>query len=73
VLDRCAHIRCAVVTADLWDVERLPACEHCRARRVERMLRFNISGRAEAPIVCDGARSSGSASVETPIPAGQRA
>ena len=41
-----------VVTADLWDVERLPACEHCRAARVERLRRTNVSGRAEPQISC---------------------
>jgi archaeosine synthase beta-subunit len=52
-LDRCAHIRCSVVTADLWDVERLPACEHCRGARVERMRHFNLTGRAQPPVACD--------------------
>ncbi len=52
-LDRCAHIRSSVVTADLWDVERLPACEHCRAARVERIRRFNLTGRTEPSIACD--------------------
>lgn len=42
----------AVVTADLWDVERLAACADCRAARVARMERLNRSGRLEAPVVC---------------------
>ena len=42
----------AVVTADLWDVDRLPACEHCRAERVERLRRANVSGRAESRVSC---------------------
>jgi uncharacterized Fe-S cluster-containing MiaB family protein len=41
-----------VVTADLWDVERLPGCEHCRSTRIERLRRLNVSGRAEASIAC---------------------
>jgi archaeosine synthase beta-subunit len=53
VLDRCAHIRCAVVTADLWDVERLPACDNCRRTRVERLRHFNLIGRPAPAIVCD--------------------
>jgi radical SAM enzyme (TIGR01210 family) len=52
-LDRCAHIRCAVVTADLWDVERLRACEDCRETRVERLCHFNLTGRPAPGIVCD--------------------
>ena len=41
-----------VVTADLWDAEQLPACEHCRSARVERLRRLNVSGRAEPRITC---------------------
>lgn len=42
----------AVVTADLWDVERLPGCSHCRGARVERLRRQNVSGRREPRITC---------------------
>ncbi|MDB4883575.1 MAG: radical protein [Gemmatimonadetes bacterium] len=52
-LDGCLHLAPAVVTADLWDVERLPACERCRSARVERLRRLNVTGRAELPIECD--------------------
>lgn len=41
-----------VVTADLWDAERLPACEHCRSERVERLRRLNVTGRAGPRIGC---------------------
>jgi hypothetical protein len=51
-LDRCVQFRSTVVTADLWDVERLPACEHCRSDRIERLRRFNVSGTAEPRIAC---------------------
>ena len=51
-LDLCLQFTGAVVTADLWDVERLAACEHCRARRVERMRRLNATASAESPIAC---------------------
>lgn len=51
-LDGCPQFTSAVVTADLWDVERLPACEHCRSGRVERLRRLNQSGRAESRIAC---------------------
>ena len=51
-LDLSLQFTKTVVTADLWDVERLPACEHCRAERVERLRRTNVSGRAEPRISC---------------------
>ena len=52
-LDGCMQFADAVVTADLWDVERLPACEPCRTARVQRMRRLNLSGEGEPPIDCD--------------------
>ena len=52
-LDVSLQFTSAVVTADLWDVDRLPACEQCRAERVERLRRVNVSGRAEPRISCD--------------------
>jgi len=51
-LDLSLQFTNTVVTADLWDIERLPACEHCRAERVERLRRTNVSGRAEPRISC---------------------
>jgi archaeosine synthase beta-subunit len=51
-LDRCLRFAPAVITADLWDVERLPACAACRAMRVDRLRRLNVTGHAEAPLVC---------------------
>jgi len=51
-LDRCLQFTGTVVTADLWDAERLPACEHCRSERIERLRRLNITGRAEPRIDC---------------------
>ena len=41
-LGRCLSLG-AVVTADLWDVDRLPACEACREQRVARLRLMNIS------------------------------
>ena len=52
-LDASLSLGGTVVTADLWDVERLPACDACRARRIERLARLNLTGRAEPGIVCD--------------------
>jgi hypothetical protein len=49
-LERCSQIRSAVVTADLWDVERLPACEACREARVARLRFMNNSPNPQPPI-----------------------
>ena len=51
-LDLSLQFTSAVVTADLWDVDRLPACEHCRAERVEQLRRVNVSGRGESRVSC---------------------
>ena len=52
-LDRCVSIGGTVVAADLWDVERLAVCGACTPRRIERLARLNLTGRAEPAIVCD--------------------
>lgn len=51
-LDLSLQFTSSVVTADLWDVEQLPTCEYCRAERVERLRRVNLSGRAESRVSC---------------------
>jgi archaeosine synthase beta-subunit len=51
-LDDCLQFTSSVVTADLWDVDRMPACEHCRPARVARLRRLNVTGRAEPRIAC---------------------
>ena len=51
-LDLCSHITTAVVTVDTWDLDRLPACEHCRTERIERLQRLNRSGSAQPRIAC---------------------
>lgn len=51
-LDGCAHCTGTVVTADLWDVEPLPACERCRSERIERLRRLNVTGRPEPCVTC---------------------
>jgi radical SAM enzyme (TIGR01210 family) len=51
-LDGCSQIARAVITADLWDVDRLAACEHCRSERIERLRRLNVTGRAEPRVAC---------------------
>jgi archaeosine synthase beta-subunit len=51
-LDRCLGWTNTVVTADLWDVERLSACERCREDRVHRLRRLNLTGHAEPHVLC---------------------
>jgi radical SAM enzyme (TIGR01210 family) len=51
-LDLSVQFTSTVVTADLWDTDRLPACEQCRAERVQRLRRVNVSGRTESRVSC---------------------
>ena len=51
-LDRCAEFAATVVTADLWDVERLIDCSHCGAARVARLRRINMGSRGEPRVRC---------------------
>lgn len=51
-LDACADFGSTVATVDLWDAERLPACESCRTARIERMRCINVIGRAEPRLPC---------------------
>jgi archaeosine synthase beta-subunit len=51
-LDDCLQFTSSVVTADLWDVERLAACERCGSERIARLRRLNVTGRAEPRIAC---------------------
>jgi radical SAM enzyme (TIGR01210 family) len=41
-----------VVTADLWDADRLVGCPACRAPRLARMARMNASGQLEPAVTC---------------------
>ena len=51
-LEHCLQFTPAVVTADLWDVQRLPGCTWCRDARVARMQRMNITGVSAPAVVC---------------------
>ncbi|HEY8836535.1 MAG TPA: hypothetical protein VIO16_02425 [Dehalococcoidia bacterium] len=51
-LDGCLQFTISVVTADLWDVERLPVCGHCGPPRIARLRRLNVTGRSEPRIAC---------------------
>jgi archaeosine synthase beta-subunit len=52
-LDLCVGWKETVVTADLWDAERLTSCAHCRDARIERMRRINVTGGAEPRVGCE--------------------
>lgn len=58
-LERCIGRARAVFTADLWDVDRLPACADCRASRIERLRRLNISGRPQPRVSCSSCGDGG--------------
>jgi uncharacterized Fe-S cluster-containing MiaB family protein len=57
-LDGCLQFTDTVVTADLWDVNRLIACEHCAAQRIERLRLVNATGCAQPRITCIACRES---------------
>ena len=41
-LEQCLAITSSVVTADVWDIDRLPACDACRAERIGRIQSMNL-------------------------------
>lgn len=51
-LDHCLQFTSTVVTADVWDVERLAVCDDCASERIERLRRLNVTGQAEARVGC---------------------
>ena len=51
-VDLCLQFNGAVVTADLWDVERLTPCQSCGSERIERLREINVTGRARPRIAC---------------------
>lgn len=42
----------SVITADLWDIDRLPACPACSSARIDRLRQINATGASRDPIVC---------------------
>lgn len=56
--EACAGITDAVVTVDLWDIERFLTCRRCRPARVARLRRFNQAGSPGSPIHCPACTSS---------------
>jgi len=51
-LEASIHHRDAVVTVDLWDVERLATCTVCAGARVERLRRGNLTGTLSPRVSC---------------------
>lgn len=51
-LDHCLQFTSTVVTADVWDVERLAVCDDCASERIERLRRLNVTGQAEPRVGC---------------------
>ena len=51
-LEQCLALAATAVTADVWDMDRLPACERCRRERVARIKRMNLCGRLEPAVHC---------------------
>jgi uncharacterized Fe-S cluster-containing MiaB family protein len=51
-LDRCGVFSSAVVTVDVWDIDRFAPCDSCRTHRVERLKRINLTGDMQPRVVC---------------------
>ena len=51
-LEQCLALAATAVTADVWDIDRLAACERCRPERVARIKRMNLCGRLEPAVHC---------------------
>lgn len=53
-LEACApEVRSAVLSIDLWDLEKMARCGHCFETRRERLERYNVTGRAPLRVACD--------------------
>lgn len=51
-LEQCLRLAPTVVTADVWDAQRLPQCAECGPARVDRLGRMNLTGRTEPRVAC---------------------
>ena len=56
--EACTRISNAVVTVDLWDIDRFLACRRCRPARAARLRRFNLTGSVDPPVRCPACMSS---------------
>ena len=53
VMAESQRFHSAGVTADLWDIQRLPSCDHCKDSRVNRLRRANLTGKLEGCVHCN--------------------
>ena len=51
-VDRCLAFAPTVVTADLWDADKLATCPECSSARIARLARLNLTGKLEPRIAC---------------------
>ena len=51
-LDECLRFTSSVITADLWDLDRLATCTACAGARQARLARINLTGCAESRVIC---------------------
>ena len=51
-LEACLTLGDVVVTADVWDLERMAHCDDCFAARRERLERMSLTGRVESAVQC---------------------
>lgn len=56
--ESCARNPGAVITVDLWDIDRCRACRRCRPARMARLQRFNLTGDPGPPVRCRACASS---------------
>ena len=52
VLDACEDTTGAVVSVDLWNIERLTSCTRCGPERIDRLRAINLTGHHPARIPC---------------------
>lgn len=52
-LERALELTGAVITADVWDIERLARCPDCFPPRRDRLARMNVAARCEPPVRCE--------------------
>jgi len=57
VLEYGIQLQGGRVFADLWDIEKFSCCDECKAKRVRRMRRMNLTQTLAPPIRCDGQKT----------------
>jgi archaeosine synthase beta-subunit len=62
-LDQCARMTGTVVTADIWDIDRIAICGSCSGARVARLREMNLTGVAAGAVACEACGAGNSAPV----------